>query len=69
MKAQQIILYSNHCPKCEILKKKLDSKNIAYTLFDNIDEMIKKGFDSMPRLQIENDILDFSTAISWVNNQ
>ena len=33
-----VILYSTGCPKCQVLKSKLDSKNISYELFDNKDK-------------------------------
>jgi len=61
-----IILYSNDCPKCKILKLKLDSKNIQYTLCSDIDIMVSKGFQSMPMLEVENIIMDFNEAIKWV---
>ena len=31
-----IILYSTGCPKCKILKKKLEDKNIDYVESDDI---------------------------------
>ena len=27
-----VVLYSTGCPKCKVLKKKLDAKDIKYTL-------------------------------------
>lgn len=64
----RIILYSNHCPKCEMMKKMLDMKNISYDIFDNEDEMIKMGFSSMPMISIDGKIMDFSDGISWIKN-
>ena len=66
--AMKVILYSNRCPKCEMMKKMLDMKNISYDIFDNEDEMIKMGFSSMPMISIDGKILDFSDGISWVKN-
>jgi glutaredoxin len=66
--AMKVILYSNHCPKCEMMKKMLDMKNISYDIFDNEDEMIKMGFSSMPMISIDGKIMDFSDGISWVKN-
>lgn len=64
----KVILYSNHCPKCEMMKKMLDMKNISYDIFDNEDEMIKMGFSSMPMISIDSKIMDFSDGISWIKN-
>jgi len=61
-----ITLYSNDCPKCKILKLKLDSKNIQYELCSDIDIMVSKGFQSMPMLEVENTIMDFNEAVKWV---
>ena len=66
--AMKVILYSNHCHKCEMMKKMLDMKNISYDIFDNEDEMIKMGFSSMPMVSIDGKIMDFSDGISWIKN-
>jgi len=61
-----MVLYSNDCPKCKILKLKLDSKNIQYELCSDIDVMIFKGFQSMPMLEVEEETMNFNEAIKWV---
>lgn len=33
---EKIILYTNHCPRCAILEKKLQEKNIAYETFTDV---------------------------------
>lgn len=47
-----IVLYSNHCPKCDITKAKLDAKNIEYTLIDDLTWLSENGFDQMPVLEV-----------------
>ena len=47
-----IKLYSNHCPKCDIIKEKLDEKNISYELIDDVEWLTANGFDRMPVLEI-----------------
>jgi len=64
-----IILYSNDCPRCHVLESKLDSKKIKYQKISDINEMRKMGLTSAPTLKIDNDILDFTSAIHWVNSQ
>jgi len=61
-----ITLYSNDCPKCKILKFKLDNKNIQYELCSDIDIMTSKGFQTTPMLTAENIIMDFNEAVKWV---
>ena len=62
-------LYSNDCPKCKILKFKLDSKNINYELCSDIDIMTSKGFQSTPMLEVEEKTMNYLDAINWVKGQ
>ena len=61
-----ITLYSNNCPKCKILKLKLEDKNIQYNLCSDMDIMISKGFQAMPKLEVNNEVMDFNEAVKWV---
>lgn len=64
-----MILYSTGCPKCKILKEKLDSLHIDYTICDDMDLMISKGFMSVPVLEIKNKIMTFNEAIKWLKEK
>jgi glutaredoxin len=64
-----IILYSTGCPKCNVLKTKLDSKGINYTVNDSIDEMTSLRIDAVPVLFVGDTRLEFKEAVEWVNNQ
>ena len=64
----KIILYSNNCPRCKILKKKLDDNKINYEIIDDVDTMIDKGLSTVPVLEINGRMLDFREAVEWVNN-
>lgn len=64
-----MIFYSNDCPKCKILKAKLDQKNIAYETCSDMDVMIDKGFNSMPILEIDGEILNYLEAVNWAKGQ
>ena len=64
-----IILYSTGCPKCKVLKSKLDEKGIKYQVNDNIQYMLDKGITTVPVLKVENDLLNFTDAVKWVNSQ
>ena len=60
-------LYSTGCPKCKILKTKLDKANIQYETISDINEMLEKGFDTVPVLVVENNIMEFVAANNWIN--
>ena len=64
-----ITLYSNDCPKCKILKLKLDSKNIQYELCSDIDIMVSKGFQTTPMLTVEEETMNYLDAINWVKGR
>ena len=64
----KVILYSTGCPKCNVLHTKLDNKNIKYELIDDIDIMVEKGFQQAPVLEVDGEIMDFGTAVKWVNS-
>ena len=64
-----ITLYTTHCPKCNVLKSKLDSKNIEYKIVEDVEIMQNKGFSSAPVLEVDNEMLDFVNAIKWVNER
>lgn len=63
-----IVLYSSHCPKCEILKKKLEEQNIEFEENNDIGEMIDKGFMSAPMLDVNGEVMDYVKAFKWVTN-
>ena len=65
----KVILYTTHCPKCTVLEKKLTSKNIPYEEVTDVDLMINKGFDAMPVLEVDDTIMDFKIANTWINEQ
>ena len=64
-----VTLYTTHCPKCKVLEKKLNSKNINYNEVTDTDIMISKGFTSTPMFEVDGTIMDFSEANKWVNEQ
>jgi len=62
----KIILFSNDCAKCKILKTKLDQKQITYEECNDIDIMIKNGFLSIPMLQVDEEIMNYLNAVNWI---
>ena len=64
----EIIFYSTDCPKCKILKKKLDSKDLTYSLVDDVDVMLDLGLMSAPALSVDGKLMGFSNAINFINS-
>lgn len=65
----KIILYSTNCPKCNVLEKKLQSKNIDFELCNDVDLMLSKEIQQAPYLEVDNELMDFSKAVKWVNEK
>lgn len=61
-------LYSTYCPKCIILEKKLNQKNISFEEINDIDVMTAKGFMQAPMLEVDGEVMDFKQANDWINN-
>jgi len=64
-----VILYSNGCPRCRVLKQKLDAKSILYTEENSVEKMLALGIEQVPVLSVDNEIFAFSQANEWVNKQ
>ncbi len=63
-----VILYSTGCPKCKILEKKLNEKNVTYTNVSDVETMLSMGLSTVPMLEVGGDMMKFSDAIKFVNN-
>lgn len=64
-----IILYSTGCPKCRVLKTKLESKHIPYIENNNVVEMRSLGISTVPVLSLDGKLLQFMEANNWINEQ
>lgn len=65
----QVVLYSTGCPKCKVLKAKLDSKEISYDIISDTSVMINKGIETVPVLEVDGNVMDFKTAVDWINER
>lgn len=64
-----VVLYSTGCPKCKVLEKKLNADEIEYSISDNINALVEKGFQSVPILDVDGDFLEFKDAVNWIKNR
>ena len=64
----KVILYSTNCPRCKVLKTKLEQKKIQYEECNDIEEMLKLKIKMAPMLQVDQSLSDFSYAVKWINS-
>jgi hypothetical protein len=66
-----IVLYTIDCPNCLILEKKLKAKGIEFIKVLDEDTIRARGFgdSSFPILEVGDVVMNYKTAIQWVNNQ
>lgn len=62
-----ITLYTTHCPRCKVLKAKLDSEKIDYEVVEGEEAIREKGFVTTPLLEVDGKILTFAEAMKWIN--
>ena len=64
-----IVLYSTHCPRCTGVEKKLEAKGIQFEVETSVDDMLALGITQVPMLRVDDKLLNFAEANTWVNNQ
>lgn len=64
----KVVLYSTHCPKCNVLTKKLINSGIEYSEINDISIMQEKGYMTVPILEVDDKSMDFAEANNWINN-
>jgi glutaredoxin len=65
----QVILYEHGCPKCKVLKMKLDKSGIQYETVNDVDVMRSKGFQEAPKLEVDGVVMGFAEAVDWLKGQ
>ena len=64
----KIVLFSTKCPKCCVLEKKLQQKNISYEEINDTDIMREKGYLTVPVLEVDGTSMNFKEANDWINS-
>lgn len=62
----RIVLYSNNCPRCKVLKTKLEQGNIEFEENNDVELMTQKGFTTVPVLEVDDVIYGFKEAVEWI---
>ena len=65
-----ITIYSKEgCPKCRVLKMKLEQKGLEYAECQDTAEMLKMGLKSLPVMMcVDGQLLKFEEAVKYVNS-
>lgn len=64
----EVILYEHGCPRCKVLKMKLDQANIQYQTVNDVNVMQEKGFKEAPKLEVDGVVMDFKEAVEWIRS-
>lgn len=64
---KNIVLFSSGCPKCKVLKQKLDDRKIEYEVSEDFDELILQNLQTIPVLKVDGEYYQFGEAIKVVN--
>jgi len=63
-----MVLYSTGCPRCKVLKMKMEKKGLNFEVSTDIQNLIDKGFQTAPALELDDGkILTFEQAVKYVN--
>ena len=63
-----IILYSTHCPQCIVLENLLKQVGISYDEENDTEKMLEMGFTSVPKLQVDDQVMDMKDAMLWIKS-
>ena len=59
--SDSIILFSNNCPKCQVLKKKLEQKRIPYGVSEDFETLLKNNLKTL-----QFGLITMETKIKWI---
>ena len=66
---EKVILYEHGCPRCKVLKSKLDEKGIEYEDISDVEIMKARGFQEAPKLEVNGVVKNFKEAVEWIKEQ
>ncbi|MBP3653704.1 MAG: hypothetical protein J6J78_11640 [Clostridia bacterium] len=65
----KIILYSNRCPCCDVLKTRLDEAGIDYMINSNTEDMLMQGITYLPMLSVDGEMMNYPAALAWLSER
>ena len=64
----KVTFYSTGCPRCKVLKKKLEEVGVAFTENNSIDDMLSLGFMQAPVLTVDGTTMNYTEAMEWAKH-
>ena len=65
---EYVIVYTIHCPACNILEKKLQNAGIAYSVVDNPEEM--QHIEQFPMMSVNcGPLMTLKEANQWIKER
>lgn len=58
----------DNCPKCKMLKQKLEDKHIEIEIINDYDVLCEKGIESVPVLEVNGEKMNYARANTYINN-
>lgn len=65
----KVVFHTTGCPKCRVLKMKLDKAGVEYEINEDVNKMLEIGLKSAPALSVGDELLNFSAACKWADSQ
>lgn len=63
-------MYTTHCPKCNVMERKLKEANIEFEEIDDNAKVLEVatslGFTMAPLLEVDGMVMDFKDGIEWI---
>lgn len=63
-------MYTTHCPKCNVMERKLKEANIEFEEIDDNAKVLEVakagGFTMAPLLEVDRRVMDFKDGIEWI---
>lgn len=66
--ATNYVLYTTHCPRCNVLYNKLKNAGITFEVCEDVEPLIEMGYMSAPIFFDGEKYYTFEQAIKLVNN-
>ena len=63
-----VTLYTTHCPLCRVLETKLNTAGVEYKINEDVEEIRKLGYLSVPVLVVDGDDMNFKEACVWADS-
>ena len=58
----------DNCPKCKMLKQKVEDKHIEIEIINDYDVLCEKGIESVPVLEVNGEKMNYARANTYINN-